>query len=405
LECAEFALPLNGDEMVLDRLRRVTRDGRWIPEIDGLRFVAISSVILFHLYVELLLRPQYRLVLDPKYWWLGRILENGERGVRLFFVISGLILALPFARHLLCGAKPVSLGKYYLRRVTRLEPPYFLSLLLIALLTFVYWHRLDPGYSFHLLASLFYQHNLIYGDVSTVSPVAWSLEIEIQFYLLAPLIMQCFRIRPTWVRRPLVLLFIVCISAAQMVFPASLRVNLSILFYLQYFLVGLLIADVFVLDLDRMRVSWIWDLAGIMAVGAIFWPSAASPWPHALLWIPMGLLCIAAMRSHGLRPFFANQWIAVIGGMCYSIYLLHFACIAVLMKATRHALLPGGLFPANYPIQALLVVVPTFAIAAAFFVFVERPCMDPNWPSKLWHRMTGRRESEVAVLDAGGLSD
>ena len=39
--------------MLLDRIRRITRDGRWIPEIDGLRFVAIMSVLLFHLYGEL----------------------------------------------------------------------------------------------------------------------------------------------------------------------------------------------------------------------------------------------------------------------------------------------------------------------------------------------------------------
>ena len=47
--------------MLLDRIRRVTRDGRWIPEIDGLRFVAIMSVLLYHMLGELAepLRPYH----------------------------------------------------------------------------------------------------------------------------------------------------------------------------------------------------------------------------------------------------------------------------------------------------------------------------------------------------------
>ena len=58
----------------------------------------------------------------------------GFRGVELFFVISGFILGLPFAAHYLKGAAPVSLRKYYLRRLTRLEPPYIVALLVLFIL-------------------------------------------------------------------------------------------------------------------------------------------------------------------------------------------------------------------------------------------------------------------------------
>jgi peptidoglycan/LPS O-acetylase OafA/YrhL len=91
--------------------------------------------------------------------------------------------------------------------------------------------------------------------------------------------------------------------------------------------------------------------------------------------------------------------------MCYSIYLLHFLFIAVLFKMTRHAILPQAMFFTNYAIQLLLVMLPVLLLCAVFFVLVERPCMDPDWPSKLWHALTGHPESEVAVLDAGGISE
>jgi peptidoglycan/LPS O-acetylase OafA/YrhL len=291
-----------------------------------------------------------------------------------------------------------------MRRVTRLEPPYIASTVVAILAFFLYYHKLVTGGVPHVLASIFYLHNLVFGQMSSVNPVAWSLEVEIQFYVLAPLVMQCYCIRRTRIRRALLLVSILCISLAQMPFEAVPRVNLSILFHLQYFLMGLLVADVFTLDIEAMKSSWIWDVAGIVALGAIFWPAKTTYWPHALMPIPIGVLCVAAMRSLALRRVFANQWIAVVGGMCYSIYLLHFLFIASLWKVTKRAVLPDASFVFNYAIQLLLLTVPVVTVCAVFFILVERPCMDPNWPSKLWHRFTGRQQSEVALLDAGGIS-
>ncbi len=97
--------------MLLDRIRRVTRDGRWIPEIDGLRFVAIMSVLLYHMFGELQNRSGRVISVEPRYAGLFWPIANGNCGVSLFFIISGFVLALPFARHFLKGAGTVSLRK------------------------------------------------------------------------------------------------------------------------------------------------------------------------------------------------------------------------------------------------------------------------------------------------------
>ena len=162
----------------------------------------------------------------------NRLIQNGYRGVDLFFVISGMIVALPFARHFLLGSKPVPLRKYYLRRLTRIEPPYIASLFLIIVLFRVYQHGLPTGYTAHVLASFFYQHSLVFGEVSTVNPVAWSLEVEIQFYIVAPVVMQFYRIRRTRLRRALLIVIILAIGLAQMPFQTWPRISLSILFFL-----------------------------------------------------------------------------------------------------------------------------------------------------------------------------
>ena len=144
-------------------------------------------MILFHIIGELIFRAGHPVAVQSRYDLMTRMIGNGDRGVLLFFAISGYILARPFLRQHRLGGKRVALGAYYLRRVTRLEPPYILSLLMY---TFAFWFvggQLSMMLP-HLVASVFYVHNLVYNSVSTINFVTWSLEVEIQFYLLAPLL-------------------------------------------------------------------------------------------------------------------------------------------------------------------------------------------------------------------------
>jgi peptidoglycan/LPS O-acetylase OafA/YrhL len=112
-------------------LRRVTSGSSWIPQIDGLRFVAIAAVVLAHTHTEVSARGPRPLLLAPEaHPFLSVFITycTSIRGVELFFVISGHILARPFLRQYLLAGHPVRAGAYYLRRITRLEPPYILSL-------------------------------------------------------------------------------------------------------------------------------------------------------------------------------------------------------------------------------------------------------------------------------------
>ncbi len=386
--------------MLLNRLRRITTGGRWIPEIDGLRFVAIFSVLLYHLSGELGTRSGRIIPVEPKYAWLGALLSYGDRGVVLFFVISGLILGLPFARHCLSAGSPVRLGKYYMRRVTRLEPPYILAILLASLMIEVYSHPSGVAFWGHVLATIFYQHNLIYATLSPVSAVTWSLEIEIQFYVLAPLFMLVYRISSRLYRRASILVAILAFGLAQWPFSTSPRFELSILFFVQYFLAGLLLADIFVLDLDRMRRSYAWDLAGVVSMAILFTAPKLNFWSHILLPFVLVVLILSAMRGRLLRSCFSNSVIAVTGGMCYSIYLMHYICIAAIFKLTRHAIIATASFPINMAIQFLVTGLPAIALSLIFYLLVERPCMDPEWPAKLRRylsRSSGRLDSNTTA--------
>ena len=105
-------------------LRRITSGSSWIPEIDGLRFIAIALVVLFHLSAEVYSKSSVPLIVQSWYSGLFTFFGRGDIGVRIFFVISGFILGRPFARHYLLGHARPSLRSYYLRRLSRIEPPY-----------------------------------------------------------------------------------------------------------------------------------------------------------------------------------------------------------------------------------------------------------------------------------------
>ena len=364
-------------------LRRRTTSGNWIPELDGLRFVAIVSVVLFHLQGQLLHHGAD--ASDAPY--ITRLFGNGNRGVPLFFLISGFILARPFAEHYLFARPYPSLRKYFTRRVTRLEPPYIVNLLLIGgFLVFVEhqaWRVVLP----HVMASMVYLHYAIYHTFSTINSVAWSLEIEVQFYILAPLLAMLFAVKHPAGRRILMLVLMAAAAALQIAAhlgPATLAGQL------QYFLAGLLFADMYLLVLPRWKHTWKWDVLSLAG-----WPTlfllAENAWVG--LWLPFLtlLLCIAAFRGVAVYAALRQPWVAVIGGMCYTIYLWHAPVMTFVQRLTAGVpLLNPRNFGLLFLVEGILKVLAIAAVSLTLFLLVERPCMDSKWPQKLWARLHGR---------------
>src|SRR5262245_24802664 len=159
-------------DMIVDRLSRETSSGNFIPEIDGLRFFAIASVVFFHINTYVVGKSPLGFTSTVAHHPLNFIFQQGSIGVSLFFTISGFILSLPFAMRYLQGRPSSSLGRYYMRRVTRLEPPYIVNMLLTFLLLIAVKHELARELFPHLLASLLYNHNIIYEQSSLINGVA-----------------------------------------------------------------------------------------------------------------------------------------------------------------------------------------------------------------------------------------
>jgi peptidoglycan/LPS O-acetylase OafA/YrhL len=372
---------------LLGKFSRETSSGRFIPEMDGLRFVAIGMVFLFHLNAYFTTKvPAIRFASTYDSDWLAGVALVGFRGVELFFVISGFILGLPFAAHHINGSAPVNLRRYYLRRLTRLEPPYIVTVLVLFALAIWFQGETTQALYRHLAASLLYSHNLIYGTHSPVIGVAWSLEIEVQFYLLVPALTLFFAIRNHQLRRFTLVASALLVLAAQKLFlGGSPRLSLSILAYLQFFLIGFLLADMFIADWKNApRQSFYWDAIALCGWPILFVSLRSEVLTHWLF--PYLILAVyaAAFRGVLVNRFFSNPWITAIGGMCYSIYLIHYEVISAVGRLTRKI---GVGFPywSYLLVQFVLVGFSVVLVCGIYFLLLERPCMNRDWPQRFWN--------------------
>ena len=359
-------------------LSRVTSSGDFIPEIDGLRFVAIFSVVFFH--VELILFENAKVAdgaYDPNSILL-RFIRCGFIGVPLFFAISGFILALPFAAHHLEQRPKPNLRRYLLRRLTRLEPPYILCL--TACLVFAlaakhaeFWETIK-----HYIAGLLYLHNILYLEPNVLNSPAWSLEIEVQFYLLAPLLTCVFAIRPIHLRRCAIVASALIIPwlASFVHYPAR-----TLLQYLDWFLIGFLLADLYLVEWRRKpRLTWKWDLIGTGSALALVWLQMT--WPNSKVQLLAVLLFyVGVFRGGVLNRLFTLPYIAVMGGMCYTIYLWHSRLLGRMVNPLKewqiqdHYLLK--LFCVAFPMIGIMLV-----LSSVLFYYTEKPFMYRDWPQK-----------------------
>jgi peptidoglycan/LPS O-acetylase OafA/YrhL len=365
------------------QFRRITTQKRFIPQIDGLRFVAIGSVVLFHLYAGL----ERGAVPEP----LPFNTDLAKRGVELFFAISGFILGVPFASRYLLNSPRVNLKQYFLRRLTRLEPPYFISLFVWAAMQVIWSHRSAGDIAPHLFASFAYVHNMIYGAFpGVVNGVAWSLEIEVQFYLLVPLLTIVFAISHPLVRRTAILALMLCAGLFSNSLYPTLRLHASIAYYLAFFLAGFLVCDLYVTRREWKR-SYLWDVLALCG-----WPLVwllGRNTGHVVLPFVIVVLYLSAFSGRICSAVFSNRVITDIGGMCYSIYLFHF----LIIYAVKHLTEPlhiGQSFWAYYCLQACMILPCVLIFCGFFFLVVERPCMARDWPQTLW------RSSQALALSA-----
>jgi peptidoglycan/LPS O-acetylase OafA/YrhL len=357
----------------LEKFRRITSSGFYLPQVDGLRFVAIFMVVCIAHIPNFINRKLFEENFINNYW--SQFSLDGVFGVQFFYIISGFVLGHHFAKKYIHNNGKADLKNYYLRRLTRMEPPYLLALIIffIALVFIVKKYEFAELFP-HFIASFFYVHNEVYYDHSYVLPVAWTLEIEIQFYLLAPLLGLLYRLKKREIRWVIFLVLIL----ANAYYWHNVWHGMHVIKFLDFFLCGMLMADLYVEKIKFPGPSWAGFIIGIISLILLpFIIGLYSTPGYIVKYLLMVLLFYTALTNKWLIKIFSFTPIAIIGGMCYSIYLIHEQVISATGRLLKFINIenPGIYFIVSYLLLSMVVLM----ASAVYYKLVEQPCMKKNW--------------------------
>jgi peptidoglycan/LPS O-acetylase OafA/YrhL len=331
------------------------------PDIAGLRAIAVLAVIFFHFHV-----PGF---------------AGGFVGVDVFFVISGYLITSIISGHF--DRSNFSFAKFYRSRLLRIYPP---MLILIASVLGLAYVSLDPAeYTIlakHALASIVSVANIqFYTETDYFAPARdsnwllhlWSLSIEIQFYVVFPIILWSMRCKP---KRALniVLVALATISLGGCIVITAR--DASGAFYLVptriwEFLAGALAfrAREAIAILWRRRLA----LAGLALIAApiiIYSPQTTFPGIAAVLPVLGSALILGAPST---LPILTNPVSQFLGTVSYSLYLWHWP----VRVAAQHYRIEASAAHTGGLVTACLV------LATLSYLTIERPI------SRLRHSATG----------------
>ncbi|WSH67114.1 acyltransferase family protein [Rhizobium ruizarguesonis] len=346
------------------------------PDIDGLRSVAVLSVVIFHAFPT--------------------VLPSGFIGVDIFFVISGFLISTIILGNLNRGR--FSLLDFYGRRVRRIFPA--LAIVLAATLAFGWLALLPEEFKElgkHVAGGAGFVSNLVlwnesgYFDSSAeVKPLLhlWSLGIEEQFYIFWPAILwAAFRFRLA--KLPVILAFSALSFVANFV---AIHDHPVATFYSPFtriweLLIGAALAQALIDGgtdrpsqfgalANRLAASKVTAIVGAILIGVALWrlsPASSFPgWRALLPTVGASLLILSAPGNWFNAKLLAFRPMVWIGLISFPLYLWHWPLLAF-----------ARVIEGDTPSLAIRssAVAASFVLATATFLLIERN-VRRSWNSK-----------------------
>ena len=329
-------------------------------DIDGIRAVAILSVLLYHVHAP--------------------FFTGGFTGVDIFFVISGYLIGGHIYSEFMAG--DFSFLRFYQRRAKRILPAFYVVVLFtiaaaVCLLSPSEATSLG-GFAFAAILSasnlVLGRHSGYFEPRSELNPLlmTWSLGVEEQFYAVIPLLMGLLvRLRRNWLLPAILTLCILSLLLSIV----ELRSHPTIVFYMLPTRAWELGAGVAltIAETNRRRSSAggaaveAMSVAGaVLMLAPMFILNANSTFPGlaALPTIVGASLLIATPASLINRRCLSIKPLVFVGKISYSLYLWHWPILSLLRSESGAELSAGA---------TLVAIAISFAAAILSYYFVEQP--------------------------------
>jgi peptidoglycan/LPS O-acetylase OafA/YrhL len=336
---------------------------RYRPEVDGMRAIAVLSVILFH----------------------GKIgpVTGGFLGVDVFFVISGFLITSLIVKDLESGT--FSFSKFYERRARRILP----ALLFVLACSFVAaWLLLLPkefsAFCVSLVSTLLFNSNHYFWYVSGYFDTAsefkpllhtWSLAVEEQYYILFPPIMLgLWRFGRNRSFAILAVVFFSSLALSEWGWRNYPEANFFFAPTRAWELLAGALCSFMLLKERPLRDGIFAALGLALVITSFFWFDETMATP-SLSVLPTvfgsALLLLFAKKSNAIGKILAAPPLVWLGLISFSAYLWH-QPLFVFARILYQGEVPFWLM--------LALVVATFALAFLTWFFVEQPMRGQGFP-------------------------
>ncbi|MDA0664477.1 MAG: acyltransferase family protein [Proteobacteria bacterium] len=333
--------------------RHRPEDTTFLPEIEVLRGVSIILVLFYHLQAPFFV--------------------SGYLGVDMFFIISGYLMALLYAE--LPDRRAVF--RYYRKRFDRVMPAYFVALVATVGVSasLILPHELadvlrHATWSAAMMPNIGFWMDNTYFDKGVFKPFLhfWSLGVEVQFYLVFPLIIYLYRRSPAAV----FLLMLASLAACFVVTGLSPKTSFFMMpLRLWEFLAGFF-ACTFARSIPALPAARLIGLAGLcltVTLACISWDVASHPKYMALAVCAATVAVIVFGLPDFVRAGPAGAVLQIVGKYSYSLYLTHFPVIVLYHYEPFAGLILGP----NPPLVFAGLLALSAALAFANYHLVETP--------------------------------
>jgi len=333
------------------------------PDIDGLRALAVLSVIAYHFQTNSIF--------------------NGYMGVDIFFVISGFLITKIITSEL--SANKFTIQGFYERRVKRIFPAFFTVLLVSNIIAYFVFYPIELlSFAKSSLASIFFVSNMFFWSESGYFDIAanlkpllhtWSLAVEEQFYIIFPLlIVFLIKCKEAFFKLSLLALFLTSLGAYIITIKSGFGDAAFYLFPTRAWelLIGALLAINLIPDYKlKPSVLNLISLLGLaMIVAGFFLPHETKK----VMPVVFGTAMIIYAGSSTIKGLWVNQLLALkpmvfIGKISYSLYLWHWPVYVFGTYYAFHIL--------NIYSTSLLIAI-SFVLSYLSWKYVETPMRDKN---------------------------
>ncbi len=341
-------------------------------DIQGLRAIAVIAVMVFHF--------------NPV------LLPGGFIGVDVFLVISGFLITSILLRkkNQTDYSLVRTLKSFYISRFTRIAPAYFVMLVVVALVAAVLFIADDfRAFGDGFRSALYFSSNSYFADFGDYFAPAnheqpllhtWSLAVEIQFYLLAPLLILTLPVRALkWVLAALFFVFTISAEYRMRILGLEQETYYSLYARLPEFFAGCLVAlHLNTSTFKSAAFRWFPGVGLLLILIAMIAQPYLGYFPGVSALIPVvgSALVLLSPNQGALSLFLSNKGLVWVGALSYSLYIWHWPVLAFLRYYTGAEVLDvffGCLF-----------LVLTIAFSVASYYFVERPFRQRwQWQYKL----------------------